>query len=186
VSFCCLRGGLQISLFVCWGALAGKGQDTGTLLGLRPRDDGSAAIRRGELIALQPYDVDCARTTLMIRQGKGNKDRVVPLRHSRRGLHQHMRRYCVGLTRARINRETRCDCSTIPMISSFSDAGYLIRRRPHPRSCYFEQTVLERQVGHTFLPGTGFAAQVLHLAAGRGTSRVTRQARLPASKNSFD
>ena len=25
----------------------------------------------------------------------------------------------------------RCDCSTILMISSFSDAGYLIRRRPH-------------------------------------------------------
>ena len=31
----------------------------------------------------------------------------------------------------------RCDCSTILMISSFSDAGYLIRRRPHPQSCFF-------------------------------------------------
>ena len=31
----------------------------------------------------------------------------------------------------------RCDCSTIRMISSFSDAGYLIRRLPHPRSCFF-------------------------------------------------
>ncbi len=29
------------------------------------------------------------------------------------------------------------DCSTSRMISSFSDAGYLIRRRPHPRSCFF-------------------------------------------------
>jgi len=31
----------------------------------------------------------------------------------------------------------RCDCSTVLMISSFSAAGYLIRRRPHPRSCFF-------------------------------------------------
>ena len=31
----------------------------------------------------------------------------------------------------------RCDCSTVLMISSFSDAGYLIRHRPHPRECFF-------------------------------------------------
>jgi hypothetical protein len=27
---------------------------------------------------------------------------------------------------------------------SFSVAGYLMRRRPHPRSCFFKQAVLER------------------------------------------
>ena len=57
--------------------------DTGTPLGLRDRAMMevlyATAIRRGELIGLQLYDVDYARTTLMIRQGKGNKDRVVPL-----------------------------------------------------------------------------------------------------------
>jgi integrase/recombinase XerD len=57
--------------------------DTGTPLGLRDRAMMeilyATAIRRGELIALQLYDVDYGRTTLMIRQGKGNKDRVVPL-----------------------------------------------------------------------------------------------------------
>jgi hypothetical protein len=72
------------------------------------------------------------------------------------------------------------------MISSFSDAGYLIPRRPHPRSCFFEQAVLQRQVGHTFLQGAGLAAQILHLAAGRGAGGVTGQAALPASMNSFD
>lgn len=39
----------------------------------------ATAIRRGELIALKLYDVDYARSTLIVRQGKGNKDRVVPL-----------------------------------------------------------------------------------------------------------
>jgi hypothetical protein len=64
------------------------------------------------------------------------------------------------------------------MISSFSDAGYLIRRRPHPRRCFFQQTVLECQVRNAFLQGTGFAAQVLHFAGGRSTGGVAGQATL--------
>jgi len=43
---------------------------------------------------------------------------------------------------------------------------------PHPRSCFFEQAVFERQVGRAFLQGTGFAAQILHLAGGRSTSSI--------------
>ena len=43
---------------------------------------------------------------------------------------------------------------------------------------FFQQTVFERQVGHAFLQGTGFAAEVLHL--------TTASRRLPASINSFD
>jgi hypothetical protein len=31
----------------------------------------------------------------------------------------------------------RSDPSTVRMISSYSEAGYLICRRPHPRSCFF-------------------------------------------------
>src|SRR3546814_439186 len=72
----------------------------------------------------------------------------------------------------------RCDCSTIRMISSFSDAGYLIRRRPHPQSCFFEQTVFECQVGHAFLQSTGFAAQILNLAGGCGAGGVAGQTAL--------
>lgn len=72
----------------------------------------------------------------------------------------------------------RCDCSTIQMISSLSDAGYLIRRLPHPRSRFFGQPDFQRQIGHAFLPGTGFAAQMLHLASGCGAGSVAGQAAL--------
>ena len=38
---------------------------------------------------------------------------------------------------SRVRLTGRWDRSTSRIISSFSDAGYLIRRRPHPRSCFF-------------------------------------------------
>jgi integrase/recombinase XerD len=39
----------------------------------------STGIRRGELAALQVYDVDFTHGILTVRQGKGGKDRVVPI-----------------------------------------------------------------------------------------------------------
>jgi integrase/recombinase XerD len=39
----------------------------------------SSAIRRNELLALGLYDIDRSRRLLMIRQGKGKRDRVVPI-----------------------------------------------------------------------------------------------------------
>lgn len=39
----------------------------------------STAIRRAELIALRIWDVDHARGTVFVRQGKGAKDRHVPI-----------------------------------------------------------------------------------------------------------
>lgn len=39
----------------------------------------SSGIRKGELIRLQLNDLDLERGTLMVRQGKGRKDRLVPL-----------------------------------------------------------------------------------------------------------
>lgn len=57
--------------------------DTGTALGLRDRAIlellYATAIRRGELVNLKLYDADYARAALIVRQGKGNKDRVVPI-----------------------------------------------------------------------------------------------------------
>ena len=60
----------------------------------------------------------------------------------------------------------RCDPSTVRMISSFSEAGYLIHSTIvlgpmadkvslSPTSChaFFEQTVLKREVGDTFFQG---------------------------------
>ena len=57
--------------------------DTATPLGIRDRAMlevlYATAIRRSELTNLKLFDVDHARAILMVRQGKGNKDRVVPL-----------------------------------------------------------------------------------------------------------
>jgi len=39
----------------------------------------STGIRRSELINLKIYDVDTRNGTLMVREGKGKKDRMVPL-----------------------------------------------------------------------------------------------------------
>ena len=39
----------------------------------------STAMRRTELLSLQLDDLDCDRGVIMIRQGKGRKDRVVPI-----------------------------------------------------------------------------------------------------------
>jgi len=57
--------------------------DVSTVLGLRDRAIletlYSTAIRRAELAALDVFDVDMRRGWLTVRQGKGGKDRVVPI-----------------------------------------------------------------------------------------------------------
>ncbi|MFP1868243.1 site-specific tyrosine recombinase XerC [Lonsdalea quercina] len=58
-------------------------QDTETLTGLRNRAVlemlWSTGLRRSELANLMLADVDVGRGVLVVRQGKGNKDRVVPV-----------------------------------------------------------------------------------------------------------
>ncbi len=39
----------------------------------------STGMRRSELMGLKPHDIDAERGTLFIRQGKGRKDRIVPV-----------------------------------------------------------------------------------------------------------
>ena len=57
--------------------------DVKTPLGIRDRAIletlYSSAIRRNELLNLSIYDVDRNRRLLTIRQGKGKRDRVVPI-----------------------------------------------------------------------------------------------------------
>ena len=57
--------------------------DTTATLGLRDRAMlevfYATGIRRMELVALEVYDVDHRRETLRVREGKGNKERLVPL-----------------------------------------------------------------------------------------------------------
>src|SRR3712207_3627354 len=79
---------------------------------------------------------------------------------------------------SRVRRTGRWDCSTTRMISSFSEAGYLMPRPPQPRSCFFEQTVLQREIGHSLLQGTGFPAQRLDLVRGGRPGGVASQALL--------
>jgi len=89
---------------------------------------------------------------------------------------------------ARVRRADRCDSSTNRMISSFSDAGYLIRGRPHPlpgsglftnhergEHAFFEQAEFERLLSHNFLQITGFTAQILYLVGACSTRRITGQ-----------
>lgn len=79
------------------------------------------------------------------------------------------------------------------MISSFSDAAlsadltwpnrlpghrYLIRGRPQPRSCFFEDSVLKGQASDHFLEGQRLGTQVLHLRAGCLACSITGQALL--------
>lgn len=60
-----------------------QGPDVTTLLGVRDRAIlevlYSTAIRRAELIGLRVWDIDHARGTLFVRQGKGGRDRHVPI-----------------------------------------------------------------------------------------------------------
>jgi integrase/recombinase XerD len=57
--------------------------DPSTLLGIRNRAIMevfySSGIRRMEILHLKLYDLDTERGTLMIRQGKGSKDRFLPI-----------------------------------------------------------------------------------------------------------
>jgi integrase/recombinase XerD len=59
------------------------GPDTSTALGLRDRAIlevfYSSAIRRSELAHLRVADIDHARQTVFVRQGKGARDRFVPI-----------------------------------------------------------------------------------------------------------
>jgi len=59
------------------------GPDLKTAVGIRDRAIletlYSTGMRRRELIGLQPFDLDRERGTVMIRQGKGKKDRMIPI-----------------------------------------------------------------------------------------------------------
>src|SRR3954447_279665 len=77
-----------------------------------------------------------------------------------------------------VRRTGRWDCSTSRMISSFSEAGYLIPRLPHPRSCFFKQPQFKRLLSHDRLELLRLTPQVLDLATGRRSRGVTRQAAL--------
>src|SRR5262245_16427814 len=77
---------------------------------------------------------------------------------------------------ARVWRTGSGACSTSRMISSFSAAGYLMRRPPQPRSCFFQQPVLEHQLGNDLFQRAGLPTQILDLVRGRRPRSVAGQA----------
>ena len=64
------------------------------------------------------------------------------------------------------------------MIASFSDAGYLMRRRPHPRSCSFEKPQFQRLFGHHLFQIASFTSQVFDFGGRRRTCGITGKALL--------
>ena len=57
-----------------------------------------------------------------------------------------------------VRRTGKVDCSTSWMISSFSEAEYLMRRPLHSPSAvtlFLEQAIFERQLGHDLLQRAG-------------------------------
>ena len=69
------------------------GPDTSTTLGIRDRAIlevfYSTAVRRMELIGLRVADIDHARGTVFVRQGKGGRDRHVPIGERARKWVEH-------------------------------------------------------------------------------------------------
>ena len=84
--------------------------DTGTPVGIRDRTIlevfYSTGIRIGELCALRIHEVDLSGGYIRINQGKGGKDRVVPLgRHAAAWLKEYLKHVRSGWTKRR--REER-------------------------------------------------------------------------------
>src|SRR4051812_49079059 len=80
---------------------------------------------------------------------------------------------------SRVRRTGKADCSTSRMISSFSAAGYLMWRPPHPRSAFFKKTIFQRQLRHDLLQRASLATQVLHFVRRRRPGGIASQALLP-------
>lgn len=57
------------------------------------------------------------------------------------------------------------------LISADMLNGYLMRLLPHPRSCFFERRVLQREVRNALLQITRLPPQILDLIAAGGTVR---------------
>ena len=73
----------------------------------------------------------------------------------------------------------RCERATRRMISSFSQAGYLIRVPPHPLShVFFEQPQLQHLFGDHFFESSGFTPQLCDFARVGLANNVPGQALL--------
>ena len=87
----------------------------------------STGMRRMELANLKLYDLDAERGTVMIRQGKGKKDRIIPI--GERGA---------GVDRTSISPRRARNCSAAPTTARvfLNDLGEPFERdASHRRWC---------------------------------------------------
>jgi integrase/recombinase XerD len=124
--------------------------DIGTLVGLRDRAAlellWATGLRRAELSSLALYDVDFERGTVFVREGKGKKDRVVPLSTRAAGW---LRRYLDDVR---------------PRLASSPDAGHFFLAESGDALVPASLTNLT----HDYLVRAGFA--------GRGSCHLFRHA----------
>jgi site-specific recombinase XerD len=126
------------------------GPDTTTPLGLRDRAVldvfYSTAIRRAELLHLRVADVDHARRTLFVRQGKGARDRFVPI--GERACHWVQRYLDEGPTRTRAWQGAPCALSQCHRWRYRARCDVTARERLHPRGRSFEERRLSSLSSH--------------------------------------
>jgi len=126
----------------------------GTLTGIRDRTVlellYSTGIRLNELVSLTVYDADLTGGLLRINQGKGRKDRVVPLgKHAVKSLREYIakvRPRCTGNKENRQNRSLLVDRYG----KTISKQVVSIMVRSHAREAGIEKKITAHTFRHTF------------------------------------
>jgi len=108
----------------------------------------SAGARRMELMALKLYDVDTERGTVMIRQGKGRKDRFIPLGE----------RACAWIERYRVEVRPTLSTAQDDQVLFLDDFG-------RPMSARFIGDLMRRYVEHAGITTPGACHVFRHAMA---------------------
>ncbi len=98
-------------------------------------------MRRGELLKLLVGDVDFNRRTILIRQGKGNKDRVIPMAER---IIIPLRNQCAGKVAQEGVFPGLSDASVWRIVTSLARTCGLEGFHPHSLRHYFATQLLER------------------------------------------
>jgi integrase/recombinase XerD len=126
--------------------------DVNDVLGLRDRAIlevlYSTAIRRAELVHLRVFDVDRHRGTLMVREGKGKRDRVAPLGE-----------------RALLWVEKYLGESRPELVAAIDDGTLFLTNTGEPISLMWASQVVRRYVEHANLGKLGACHLFRHTAA---------------------
>jgi integrase/recombinase XerD len=98
-------------------------------------------MRRGELLKLLVGDVDFNRRTILIRQGKGARDRAIPMAER---IVIPLRNQCAGKVAQERVFDGLNGASVWRIVTSLAKAGSLEAFHPHSLRHYFATQLLER------------------------------------------